>query len=192
MVDQLNTEIASIFWCCRGGLNSRPPPYQGGALPLSYGSRNPGPRSAPEAGGNCHKGCRGARIVRPRIVRPLFRPGRNCLRRRPWPGDGSKVPLSVPPWSCSGPARFAITTAMTQRRSDSDKAAPAGGAVPARSGRGERLSAALRANLVRRKVQARAREGAPPRDGDNPGTGDRAGEGSHDSAGFVAEKQTFE
>ena len=25
-------------WCCRGGLNSRPPPYQGGALPLSYGS----------------------------------------------------------------------------------------------------------------------------------------------------------
>jgi hypothetical protein len=27
-------------WCCRSGLNTRPPPYQGGALPLSYGSRN--------------------------------------------------------------------------------------------------------------------------------------------------------
>jgi hypothetical protein len=25
-------------WCCRGGLNSRPLPYQGSALPLSYGS----------------------------------------------------------------------------------------------------------------------------------------------------------
>ena len=25
-------------WCCRGGLNSRPQPYQGCALPLSYGS----------------------------------------------------------------------------------------------------------------------------------------------------------
>ena len=28
-----------IQWCCRCGLNTRPPPYQGGALPLSYGSR---------------------------------------------------------------------------------------------------------------------------------------------------------
>ena len=26
------------LWCCRGGLNSRPQPYQGCALPLSYGS----------------------------------------------------------------------------------------------------------------------------------------------------------
>ena len=26
-------------WCCRGGLNSRPLPYQGSALPLSYDSR---------------------------------------------------------------------------------------------------------------------------------------------------------
>ena len=25
-------------WCCRGDLNSRPLPYQGSALPLSYGS----------------------------------------------------------------------------------------------------------------------------------------------------------
>src|SRR5256885_15512543 len=28
-------------WCCREGLNLRPPPYQGGALPLSYGSVRP-------------------------------------------------------------------------------------------------------------------------------------------------------
>ena len=26
------------FWCCRVGLNYRPLPYQGSALPLSYGS----------------------------------------------------------------------------------------------------------------------------------------------------------
>ena len=25
-------------WCCRGDLNTRPLPYQGSALPLSYGS----------------------------------------------------------------------------------------------------------------------------------------------------------
>jgi len=24
-----------ISWCCRCGLNTRPPPYQGNALPLS-------------------------------------------------------------------------------------------------------------------------------------------------------------
>ena len=29
---------AADEWCCRKGLNFRPPPYQGGALPLSYGS----------------------------------------------------------------------------------------------------------------------------------------------------------
>ena len=27
-----------ILWCCWGGLNSRPHPYQGCALPLSYSS----------------------------------------------------------------------------------------------------------------------------------------------------------
>jgi integrase len=31
-------EIQRDAWCCRGGLNSRPLPYQGSALPLSYGS----------------------------------------------------------------------------------------------------------------------------------------------------------
>src|SRR3546814_4611519 len=29
-------------WCCWGGLNSRPHPYQGCALPLSYSSRPKG------------------------------------------------------------------------------------------------------------------------------------------------------
>jgi hypothetical protein len=26
-----------FFWCCRTGLNCRPLPYQGSALPLNYG-----------------------------------------------------------------------------------------------------------------------------------------------------------
>src|SRR5205085_4224302 len=37
------TEKSSVFarfaWCCRCGLNTRPLPYQGSALPLSYGSK---------------------------------------------------------------------------------------------------------------------------------------------------------
>ena len=34
-------------WCCRGGLNSGPQPYQGCALPLSYGSTEFVDRCAP-------------------------------------------------------------------------------------------------------------------------------------------------
>ena len=30
--------LGGSFWCCRCGLNTRPLPYQGSALPLSYGS----------------------------------------------------------------------------------------------------------------------------------------------------------
>jgi hypothetical protein len=80
---------------------------------------------------------------------------------------------------------------MTKGRPNTDTASPAPG-----QDRGERLSAALRANLARRKVQARARKGAQDApgggDGDKPGAGDRAGEGSHDSAGFIADKRTVE
>ncbi len=72
---------------------------------------------------------------------------------------------------------------MTHRRKEEDQ---------------ERLAAALRANLARRKVQARQRQEGEPRqrqdarlrpteataEPDRPG----AGEGSHDSAGFVGDK----
>jgi hypothetical protein len=84
---------------------------------------------------------------------------------------------------------------MTKRRSDTDIGAPAGGDAPAMpSGvRGERLAAALRANLARRKGQARARKdaskGAHEGYGDKAASQDQAGEGSHDSAGFVADKR---
>ena len=33
-----SSRAPSICWCCRTGLNCRPLPYQGSALPLSYGS----------------------------------------------------------------------------------------------------------------------------------------------------------
>src|SRR5262245_33245994 len=31
-------DLSGVGWCCRTGLNCRPLPYQGSALPLSYGS----------------------------------------------------------------------------------------------------------------------------------------------------------
>jgi hypothetical protein len=81
---------------------------------------------------------------------------------------------------------------MTKRRSDTDRGSPAGDApAKPRAVRDERLSAALRANLVRRKVQARARTDPrmEERHGDKPAPGDRAGEETHDSAGFVPDKR---
>ena len=84
---------------------------------------------------------------------------------------------------------------MTKGRSDTDTGAPAGGDAPAKPGgaRAERLAVALRANLARRKGQARARKdlshGAHAGYGDKPASRDQAGEGSHDSAGFVADKR---
>ena len=84
---------------------------------------------------------------------------------------------------------------MTKSRSGPDRGSQPRGDAPAKSGRGrdERLAAALRANLARRKVQARARKGPqdePAGDGDKPHAADRPGEGSHDSAGFVGDKRT--
>jgi hypothetical protein len=47
---------ARVFWCCERGLNSRPLPYQGSALPLSYRSwPNAGPSATacPQVQGVC-------------------------------------------------------------------------------------------------------------------------------------------
>jgi hypothetical protein len=74
---------------------------------------------------------------------------------------------------------------MTKRRSNTEAGSPAGGDATAKPGRAreERLSAALRANLVRRKAQARERK----RYGDKAA---EAGQATHDSAGFVEDKRT--
>jgi hypothetical protein len=94
---------------------------------------------------------------------------------------------------------------MTKPRSDTEAGSPAGGSAPAApggpgpvkpaGGRDERLSAALRANLARRKGQAKARvearkdpEGAHAGYGDKAPEADRPGQGTHDSAGFVPDK----
>src|SRR5450631_4075266 len=79
-----------LLWCCRTGLNCGPPPYQGGALPLSYGSkvrdilfahdlvRKPVPTFRDHAladtrwgerGGNCHTGPHW-RKVKPQLAKP--------------------------------------------------------------------------------------------------------------------------
>jgi hypothetical protein len=85
---------------------------------------------------------------------------------------------------------------MTKGGSDPEAGSPGAGA-PARPGRArqQRLSAALRANLARRKAQAREREaaraGASAQGyGDNAPDADRPGQATHDSAGFAADKQT--
>ena len=39
MRDEVGNRRQPAVWCCRCGLNARPLPYQGSALPLSYGSR---------------------------------------------------------------------------------------------------------------------------------------------------------
>ena len=41
----LPTDFIKVCWCCRTGLNCRPLPYQGSALPLSYGSKRDGPQT---------------------------------------------------------------------------------------------------------------------------------------------------
>jgi hypothetical protein len=74
---------------------------------------------------------------------------------------------------------------MTKGRSDRDAGSPATGDATAKPGRDERLSAALRANLARRKVQARERK----RYGDKPAEA-APEQGTHDSAGFVEDKRT--
>src|SRR5258708_282221 len=125
--------------------------------------------------------------------------GRNRLRMGAPPGARARrAPPSAVPRTCSGTTGFAINTGMTKGRSDTEAGSRAGGSAPAKPGRAreERLSAALRANLARRKGQAKARGEArkdpplvaPERDGGKPPEANRAGEGTHDSPGRVPHK----
>jgi hypothetical protein len=64
--------IRMICWCCKRGLNSRPLPYQGSALPLSYCSI----RSASEQrGASCHSTEGMARRAEPFLRRCAFPAG---------------------------------------------------------------------------------------------------------------------
>jgi hypothetical protein len=63
--------IQMICWCCKRGLNSRPLPYQGSALPLSYCSI----RSASEQrGASCHSTEGMARRAEPFLRPCAFQP----------------------------------------------------------------------------------------------------------------------
>jgi site-specific DNA recombinase len=98
----------------------------------------------------------------------------------------------------SGPVRY--HRGMTKHRSDGDeKGSNSGGNAPPKpvADRKERLSDALRANLARRKGQARARKDATPGPADSQGPSAGYGgtaeapepaETTHDSAGFIPDK----
>jgi hypothetical protein len=63
-------------WCCKRGLNSRPPPYQGGALPLSYCSADASDRAI--AGGKAQAPYGGVHVLRDAACSP---PGRDLSGR---------------------------------------------------------------------------------------------------------------
>ena len=122
----------NVRWCCRRDLNSRPLPYQGSALPLSYGSigsvsgghrRDPGRNASPE--------CRPA----PDGARKLL-PG-NGTDGWTFPGGSHKSP------AMSGKGKSGGTTDQPTERK-------------------QRLAQALRQNLRRRKDQTRRRKTDAP------------------------------
>jgi hypothetical protein len=106
-------------WCCKRGLNSRPLPYQGSALPLSY-------CSAVGRGGIDVIANRCKHLFKPIPSRHLDPSG--LLRY----GRGMRTPSDQP--NRERPAR----------------------PTPAQA-REARLKAALKANMARRKAQAKAR-----------------------------------
>ena len=74
-------------WCCERGLNSRPLPYQGSALPLSYHSISNG---LLKTGGFCHM----VGIVASRdwqLVCTFVQAGRSMLERAGWQGRCRKA-----------------------------------------------------------------------------------------------------
>ena len=174
---------------------------------------------SPEAGGTCHKGCRGARIVvatvrrrgfglyrAPRRVREHLRQSMPVEKTPPRPSIRNRAcPISALNISNSAIAEFdwaerekiappglapalptRLSRAMTKAGSTEHPAGPRpnGSKSARRDARAERLAAALKANLRRRKVQARERA-AGPAEPDH----DTAPAGSHDSARVVVGKR---
>ena len=124
-------------WCRRKESNFRPRPYQGRALPLSYGGTREA-QDATTAHGAQHIG-----------------PGEAAWRRCPDPGLGVGCPA------------MGKETGNTPRSGGGSKA-PAGG--DAAADRRARAAEALRANLRRRKAQARERGAGGQEGGGKPGS----------------------
>jgi hypothetical protein len=105
-------ENQAICWCCWRGLNSRPPPYQGGALPLSYssvcGQRRAG-RYSPRA-------MAGASLPPDPLPDPHLRwCGLDFVRRQRDPGHVHSLPW-VAGEVMAGPAARCIDPDQTLRR----------------------------------------------------------------------------
>ena len=132
-------KIKGIGWCCKRGLNSRPLPYQGSALPLSYCSA--------VGGGGDRRNRNPAQ-------------GGFAVLAISLPRDG--FPLSGPPISLGVEGRMRSPSDPPDRETARKPAKP--------SGRDERLKAALKANMARRKAQAKARS-AEDALGDNKSEG---------------------
>ena len=153
----------AVFWCCRTGLNCRPLPYQGSALPLSYGSICPGNTvSAPwprRAAGSCHKGPPRASTREHAAAMNMSQKSPSFACRGPavagWDnGAGFRIPSSPIASRAIGAPYSQAQQRPIDRESmkQDDKDKP--------SSRQDRLKLALRENLKRRKSQARGRSEA--------------------------------
>ena len=158
-------------WCCRRDLNSRPLPYQGSALPLSYGSAGPvllnGER--PRCGGRCARSRSGAYMPerlrwRKAGVRSSVRSGAglaSCETCGARPPDRAKIGFNVsePP---SKPAKAQTVKTQTSKTptasAGADSAQMPKRGRPVKSSSLDRRAEALRDNLRRRKAQSRSRE----------------------------------
>src|SRR6516165_4351285 len=139
-------------WCCRTGLNCRPLPYQGSALPLSYGSMESRKESAQESrhrprflpqAPRWRKHWRRPGRARSDPVPSLPHGDRDLIEPRPAERVGSPDTLRRIVWRI-----FQMTD---QRRKGDDKDL-----------RRDRLKAALRENLKRRKSHGKGREEITP------------------------------
>ncbi len=138
-------EIKGKFWCCRRGLNSRPLPYQGSALPLSYGSLDGVwvPQPAPKKKqARRYIDARGARLAG----------GADTATRL----DGGQDRKPSSPRRCRSTVSCGISdgpgTRMTDRNSKEKSQRPS-----PKDARAERLAEVLRSNLKRRKEAGRGR-----------------------------------
>ena len=138
-------ETQGFLWCCRRGLNSRPLPYQGSALPLSYGSLDGlwVPQPAPKKKqARRYIDARGARLAG----------GADTATRL----DGGQDRKPSSPRRCRSTVSCGISdgpgTRMTDRNSKEKSQRPS-----PKDARAERLAEVLRSNLKRRKEAGRGR-----------------------------------
>ena len=145
-------------WCCRTGLNCRPLPYQGSALPLSYGSMpgntqaRIGQSSDPAGGRFLPQGPLWRKQAGNPIVWPARSAGFPGSPRRP--GDCAAGPHRQYVAMWQGYRGRTLGGLAMADEADGERRQGAGSSQGARQ---ERLKLALRENLKRRKSQARER-----------------------------------